>query len=71
MGGLVAATVTQQVEQHHAVPGRRECLRDPAVQIRVDEEPVEIDDEVSALAVGVVDESVALEGEVVGSGSHQ
>ena len=63
MGGLVAASVTREVEQDHPVASLGERLGDAPIELRVDEQAVQVDDEPIALSVIVVDQTVAAEGE--------
>jgi hypothetical protein len=55
--------MADQVEQDHAVATGGESLGDAPVELRVDQQPVHVDEDPSALAVLVVDETTPAEGE--------
>ena len=61
--GLVAATMPDQIEQDYPVATSGESLGDAPVELRVDQQAVQVDDDSVALPVVVVDQTVAAEGE--------
>jgi hypothetical protein len=63
MLGLVTAPVAEQVEQDHAVATGGERPGDAPIELRVDQQAVQVDDDSVALSVFVVDQPVAAEGE--------
>ena len=61
--GMVAAPVSEQVEQHHPVPPAGQGFRDTAVDLGVEQQAVQIDEQTVSLTVHLVGEVLPLEAE--------